>query len=214
MYSRAEPSPRYVELIRLYRALHDQGDVAHGIEPENTFDGRSLVPHCQTIRDLVGAFKARTLLDYGSGKGKQYGVVRIEFPDGRVLNSIREFWGVDEIRCFDPGYAQFDKLPEGKFDGVICTDVLEHCPEQDLPWIVAELFSFARRFVFATVALYAAGKTLANGENAHCTLKPVAWWRDLIVATAASHPGVRYRFELQHEWGGNGAGLKPDIIEG
>ena len=214
MYSRAEPSPRYIELIQLYRAMHDQGDAARGIKPENTFDGRSLVPHGQAIKELVDAHQARTLLDYGSGKGKQYHSARVEVDDGRVLSSIREYWGVDEIRCFDPGYAQFDKLPVGKFDGVICTDVLEHCPEQDLPWIMGELFSFARRFVFATVALYAAGKTLANGENAHCTLKPVAWWRDLIGATAAAHPGVRYRFELQHKWGGNGSGLKADIIVG
>lgn len=214
MYSRANPSPRYVELIGLYRLLHEQGDIESGLLPENTFDGRSLMPHGNTIEALVAEHQARTLLDYGCGKGKQYGPVRITFPDGRVLDSIREYWGVEEIRCYDPAYSRFVDLPEGKFDGVICTDVLEHCPEQDLPWIIAELFSFAEKFVFATVALFPAGKTLRNGENAHCTLRPAAWWRDLIVTTAVSYPGIRYRFELEHQWAGHAGGAAPEIVEG
>ena len=55
-------------------------------------------------------------------------------------------------------------------------DVLEHCPEQDLRWIVAEIFGFANRFVFANVASYEAMTTLPNGENAHCTVRPSEWW--------------------------------------
>jgi hypothetical protein len=65
----------------------------------------------------------------------------------------------------------FSALPEGRFDGVVCTDVLEHCPEEDLPWIVGELFGYARLFVFANVACYPAAKKLPNGENAHCTIR-------------------------------------------
>jgi len=94
-------------------------------------------------------------------------------------NSMQEYWGVESIRCYDPGHPPFSVLPEGGFDAVICTDVLEHCPEEDLPWIVGELFGYARRFVFANVACYPAAKTLPNGENAHCTIRPVAFWRAL-----------------------------------
>ena len=44
------------------------------------------------------------------------------------------------ITCYDPGYEPHSRLPQGKFDGVLCTDVLEHCPQDDLEWIVGELF--------------------------------------------------------------------------
>jgi hypothetical protein len=30
-YSRASPSPRYLELMDLYRTMHRAGDLAHGI---------------------------------------------------------------------------------------------------------------------------------------------------------------------------------------
>jgi hypothetical protein len=214
MYSRAAPSARYTELIRLYRDMHERGDIAHGLKPEDTFDGRSLKPHCMTIRDLVKTHGARTLLDYGSGKGRMYGRIRIRYPDGHVVEGLREFWGVDEIRCFDPGFAEFDRLPEGTFDGVICTDVLEHCPEEDIPWILDELFSYARHFVFATVALYPAVKTLSNGANVHCTLKPAAWWREQILAAATAHRDTRYCFELEYEWAAGGGMRPPDVVAG
>ena len=65
-----------------------------------------------------------------------------------------------------------------------------------MPWIVGELFAFARKFLFATVALYPAGKTLPNGRNAHITLRPKEWWQSCVAAVAANHPDVRYRLVL------------------
>src|SRR5437763_1557904 len=79
---------------------------------------------------------------------------------------IAEYWDVDEVRCYDAGYQPYRKLPAGQFDGVISTDVLEHCPEEDLSWILQEIFSFARRFVFLNVACFPARKTLPDGTNA------------------------------------------------
>jgi hypothetical protein len=104
--------------------------------------------------------------------------------------SMQEYWGVESIRCYDPGYPPFSTLPEGRFDGVICTDVLEHCPEADLQWIVGELFGYARLFVFANIACYPAIKTLPNGENAHCTIRPLEYWREIFEKAAAGASGV------------------------
>ncbi len=101
------------------------------------------------------------------------------------------------MRCYDPGYPPYAALPEGKFDGVISTDVLEHCPEEDMPWIVAELFACATRFVFANVACFPARKRLPNGQNAHCTVRPLKWWRELIEKVAARHPAALYEFRFQ-----------------
>lgn len=75
--------------------------------------------------------------------------------------------------------------------------MLEHCPEEDIEWIVDELFSYAKKFVFAVAACYPAQKHLPNGENAHCTIKPVEWWKDLLQETAARYPGVIYEVWVQ-----------------
>jgi hypothetical protein len=111
---------------------------------------------------------------------------------------VKSYWGAKDIRCYDPGYEPFSELPRGTFDGVICTDVLEHCPEEDIPWILDELFGFARKFVFANVACFPARKTLPSGGNAHCTIRPVKWWKEHVQRAALRKPELLFQFRLAH----------------
>ena len=191
-HSRTNPSPRYLALQDLYRTMHREGEKFLGMQPEDTFPGKSLMPQVHRIKALVDKTGAQTVLDYGSGKGKQYGATTVRDAAGKEYPGVLDYWDIDEVVCYDPCYAPYSKYPEGKFDGVISTDVLEHCPEEDLPWIVNEIFSFASRFVFANVACYPASKRLPTGENAHCSIQPMAWWRDLFTEIARRHPGVMW----------------------
>lgn len=197
-FSRTNPSPRYLELITLYRQMHEEGEKFLGIPAEETFPGHSLPPQAHRIARMIDLTDARTLLDYGSGKGLQYRTSPIEIPGEGSFHSIQDYWVVDEIRCYDPNYAPYSELPTGKFDGVICTDVLEHCPEPDLPWILDEIFHYANKFVFANVACYPARKRLANGENAHCTIQPPEWWIKLIRDIATNYPHLKWKVIIQH----------------
>jgi hypothetical protein len=190
MHSRSSPSPRFTELLDQYQAMHREGDTRHGLPAAQTFDGRSLPRQAQRIRSVIAKTGAKSILDYGCGKATQYRPAKIMENGVARWNSIQEYWGVESIACYDPGYEPFGRLPEGKFDGVVCTDVLEHCPQEDLEWIVAELFAYSTRFVFANVACYPARKTLPNGENAHCTILPVARWEELFRSVAGRFPGV------------------------
>jgi len=196
-FTRASPSPRYRKLIAQYQMMHTQGEVHLGIPPDKTFPGQSLPPQAPNIKRLIKTTGAQTILDYGCGKGRQYFPYRIyDAEEGTEYPDIRSFWGVRDIRCYDPGYTPYTELPTGTFDGVICTDVLEHCPEEDMPWIVGELFQYARKFVYANVACFPARKRLPSGGNAHCTIKSVRWWEEVIRPIAARKPEVTYDFRL------------------
>ena len=212
-HSRTSPSPRYGELLSQYRTMHTRGEQHQNLPPEQTFNGQSMPRHSQNIKQLIDAHSAKTILDYGSGKGVQYTSVRISLPGGQQFATIPDYWAVDSVTCYDPGYEPFSRLPTGKFDGVICTDVLEHCPREDMPWIVNEIFSFARKFVYANVACYPAKKHLSNGENAHCTIETDAWWQALIGKIACEYPSVRYFFFLEHK-GADGQGMTQTLIKG
>jgi hypothetical protein len=194
-YRRSDPSPRYRELIALYARMHIEGETTLGIPAEKTFCGSSLGPHIARIKRWIEHTGARTILDYGAGKGMQYRPQKIVVGGRPVADGVAEYWDVDEVRCFDPGYTPHSALPHGQFDGVICTDVLEHCPEEDLPWILDEIFGYARRFVYLNVACYPARKTLPNGENAHITVRSPQWWHALVKASAT------IAWELQAETG-------------
>ena len=73
----------------------------------------------------------------------------------------------------------------------------------------------AGRFVFATIALYPAGKTLPNGENAHCTIRPPEWWKTLIDVVTANRPELSFRFEMHwfYEGAAEPGDKPPEIYE-
>lgn len=192
-YSGDRPSPRYVELMAAYRQMHEQGSPEQGIAPEAMFPGQSLAEHAGTLWQICNRRQFHSLLDYGCGKAMLYQPVHdIQTPDGRKARCLQELLGV-EATLYDPGWRLYSEKPVGTFDMVVCTDVLEHCDEADLPWIVGELFAYARHYLFANVACYPARKQLPNGENAHCTIRPVEWWRSLFAGIAALHPGVEWQ---------------------
>lgn len=192
IYSRHNPSPRYRELVELYRVMHREGEPNLGMPPEKTFAGQSLTRHIHQIKTIVDILGSRRLLDYGSGKARQYDSVPVRLPNGKEFPGIKRYWGVEQITCYDPAYEPLAQLPQEVFDGVICTDVLEHCPEEDVEWIISEIFSFAREFVYLNVACYPAKKHLPNGENAHCTIKPPEWWKLYFDTALKERPGLRY----------------------
>ncbi|UUX50561.1 class I SAM-dependent methyltransferase [Nisaea acidiphila] len=194
-YSRSNPSPRYLELLALYKTMHAEGfvrDTGNGevrVAAAEAYPGQQILNHLPRVRELVQKHEAETVLDYGCGKGLQYRSVQLRDKNGKT-GSVQDYWGVSEIRLYDPGVPDFSELPAMQSDGVICTDVLEHIPESDLLWVVEELYSQARKFVYAAVACYPAQALLPTGENAHETVRPPSWWRELFSVVGRYHPQV------------------------
>lgn len=197
MYTRLNPSPRYNKLLSQYQQLHEQGEKNLGISPEKTFPGFSVLPQVDRIKRLVVATKSFSVLDYGCGKGMQYKVPIVDIGTEQK-EMLADYWGLTAVQLYDPCYPPYANLPKGRFDGVISTDMLEHCSEEDVPWIVDEMFSFAGNFLFANVACYPAKKKLPNDENAHCTIKEPQWWSELFESVSERYPDVIWEVVLTY----------------
>jgi hypothetical protein len=136
---------------------------------QKIFSGYSIRPHVAAIADLVIRRQARRLLDYGSGKGYQY-----------LGERVHEAWGGILPVCYDPGVRQLRKRPAGPFDGIICTDVMEHIEEADVDRVLADIASLAAdgAFIFFCIACRPAKrKRLPDGRDVHVTIRPPEWWR-------------------------------------
>ncbi len=89
--------------------------------------------------------------------------------------------------CFEVGSILDIPHPENSFDTVICTDVLEHLAERDVPKALSELHRVTRRSIFATIA------TRPDRDKTwHLTVKDRKWWQDrLFEAGFREHPATR-----------------------
>jgi len=117
--------------------------------------GYDVVKYQKKIKGLVDHYGARTILDYGCGKGLQYqdrlpygGSVGHELPESE-WKTFDEYLGVTVYK-YDPCVAGFEQLPPTgtKFDGVICTQVLNSIPDDDLPWVRDLLEQYSSKFCF------------------------------------------------------------------
>ena len=108
-------------LIALYRDMHEHGDARNNTPANEMFEGRSLIGSLSFIGDLTRRFEVKTLLDYGCGKAHVYNNA-VQLFDGTPVDDVRQYWDIDEVTLYDPGYAPYSQVPEGQFDGVICTD--------------------------------------------------------------------------------------------
>ncbi len=190
IFTKERPSERYRELLELYRRMHEEGRLEKGDGPDRTFAGRSLSEHIEPVARLARETGARTILDYGSGKAGLYRDSPEHEPGSRY--KVMDGWDGITVTCYDPGFQPFAAPYEAAYDGVITTDVLEHIPEEDLAWVLDEIFAHARQFVYLSAACHPAGKRLPDGNNAHCTVQAPEWWRDQVAAVARRHPAVRW----------------------
>jgi SAM-dependent methyltransferase len=112
--------------------------------------GLDVVKYQKQIQDLVIKYNAKTILDYGCGKGAQY-TEKLPYDDVS-LKTFDEWLGVTVYK-YDPCVPEFATPPPAgtKFDGVICSQVLQTIPDADLPWVAEQLSGYADRFCFISL---------------------------------------------------------------
>ena len=133
------------------------------------FIGDMTIHQLEHIKELIELTNSKTLLDFGCGRGQQY----------KDPVNLQKDLGIMPA-LYDPGVDAYEKLPWGTFDGVYSTDVMEHIPKDELPDALEIIFYKAKKFVFLAICTHPAMNLLPNGENAHCTVEPMSFWKDIV----------------------------------
>lgn len=176
---------------------------------EKGFSGRFMIRYIDDVRTIALAHKAKSMLDYGCGRGAQY-----EQPleiDGRFV-TVEEYLQIQDITKYDPGYPPFSREPSGRFDLVICTQVLGSIPIGDLQAVLDRLFSYAIRAVYIGEVLNDAPRKKLHHALASAGKMPHAWtreqWADQIRQAAARHPTVAAYLRTKDKRKGQPKGVK------
>lgn len=119
------------------------------------------------VRGLVAETGAKSVLDYGAGKGS----LKAALPGIRVFE-------------YDPAVPG-KETPPSSAGVVVCTDVMEHVEPECTDAVIAHLCGLATRAVFVGVSCRVGGKRLADGRPAHINVQPAAWWHERFAAVGA-----------------------------
>ena len=137
------PSAYYLESVELGKQFQLNNSSWGGDDCKN---------YHNQIRVLMDKYRAKTVLDYGCGKGRQYTNI---VPYGMLHNQVTEPMtfqtriNAESVYKFDPCVKEFEIEPvEQKFDAVSCTQVLGSIPDIDMPWLRDKLMGYASKFVF------------------------------------------------------------------
>lgn len=83
--------------------------------------GTSLVRMSGKIKEVALSLNAKTGLDFGCGKAKPY---KKKFIQNKL--------GLESVDLYDLAIKRYEVLPNGKFDIVMCSDVMEHVPLENI----------------------------------------------------------------------------------
>lgn len=160
-YSR-ELEEYYVEQ---YRCLHTDPSFIDRGWIYGYGDGKATADKMSHIKSLVDKYGAKSLLDYGCGKA-------IHHVEKKLYDEI----GMYDVELYDPAVDKYSTLTGRILDCVVCVDVLEHIPEDNLDHTLGLILSKAKMFVFFAISCNPSRDILKDGSNAHVTLREPGWW--------------------------------------
>ena len=141
--------PDYHETLQQYREMHSH------------FYGASAWLYLEQIAHQVRELNPQSILDYGCGRS----------------DLVAHFWkdGARRIEKYDAAIPIYETMPKGRFDLVICCDVMEHVLMADVDQVLREIKAKSGRALF-TISMKPAKAKLPDGRNAHVTLLSDSEW--------------------------------------
>lgn len=183
-------SDYYYEVIKKYKLFHKNGiKKGNVIKPgSTTFLGYSLSKWIFKIQDIVNTHNCSSLVDFGCGKAFLY---KNKFKiENNEYQNLSDFWNIQDMYLYDPGVEEYSVYPTKKFDGVICTDVIEHIPENDVIDFINNLFELSKKFIFVVIATIPATKYFDDGNNIHLCLKSKDDWKKIFLDFKTRYPNI------------------------
>jgi len=137
------------------------------------------------VQDLVTACAAQTIFELSLAARAGDATAVEPLSDKRSGLNVTRYNALDEAPA-----------PGGEYDGVVCTDTLEHVCDDDVFWLLDDLFRRARGFVHVTVRQETAGSLLSQFGRQRRSSRAPAWWYDRFREAGQRYPEVHWKLDL------------------
>jgi trans-aconitate methyltransferase len=135
------------------------------LQKNNKFKGQLL--KYDPVKDFIKQYNPASIIEYGCAKGTLVTRIQQDFPTITVDG-------------YDPGVAEFDRIPDRTYDCLISNDVIEHFEPDQLEQSLEYMNTLFTKCAWLIIACYPAKKSLPDGRNAHLIIESPDWWMEKI----------------------------------
>jgi uncharacterized protein len=187
LFNRTRPSSQFQELAT-QTALRPPGYSAGSPPVQSPQDIRNLDTH---ITD--GSIETCLWCHMGCIEEISPGIVhRIQRQDSHSPT----------LALFDLCHGTPDSLPAPTFDLVYSAGELQRIPDEDVPWVLDEMFSLANAFVYVQIQAEESQSAITGKPLFRSRPRSVDWWVFHFEATSRRYPHIHWKFVSGENLGG------------
>ena len=149
------------------------------------------LPMADWLKRTLHIKDSDTILDFGCARGFLVKALRMRGMNSFGCDSSE--WAIENCDEGVKGYVS-NVMPCERFDYIICKDVLEHVPLDELKPLIKRLIQSTRKSLLAIVPLthVDGGPYLRDEDNAdpsHCNAWPLETWMELFQTSVSPDEG-------------------------
>ena len=183
VFSRENPSQAFKDLCH---AAQDQQIISRRNDSKTTTTVRS---NQAGLAPLLEACSARTVLDCRISAASPGSIMRFPAVAKPVMEQALEF---------DPTARLQQAASSERVDAAVCLETLDFIPDDDIPWLLKQLFERSKRLVYCEVSNKPESRYPANGARLNRRNRPIEWWQYQFELVASHYPAVRWRLCIQN----------------
>jgi mitochondrial fission protein ELM1 len=198
VFQAAQPSAQYTALLSHLRSASSLRPTLRPqiVQDRNDQNDRNGAGHTlqKCVETLIDETGSHTVLDYSFGLGSTQ--ISLNGASVQQYNSV--FVESAAYNACDSGLAESAAESRAESaDGVVCTDILDFVPDEDVPWMLEELFRRSHHFVAVAVHAFPYEQQLPNGDLLRGRPRPSTWWQAQLDLLSPRYPAVRWQLAVQ-----------------
>ena len=164
----------YAQIFNGGKFVRNGKEITH--EEYSAFDGGGVRALIDSMLKELANRTAVTVLDWGCGTAIHWHKQTLLKSSKSIMNVLGE--KVQGFYRYDPACEPYTKKPACTFDFVVCSDVLEHIPDEELEEFFFSIGSYVKKdgVIFYSISTLPSNNSFLDGENMHVNIKSPEQW--------------------------------------
>ncbi len=176
LFSRTQPSSQFPQLVKMVSKKNVDWQTSSHHTKEDPSKG--------DMSQLIASLDNPSLLHYQMGSA-----------ENTSMETNRSFSPTDSVTITPFNWCALDSArPHGKYDIVYCSNGLSFLPDEDIPWVLEEIFSLASHMV--SVIIHDRELSSKIPWYLRSRLRNFHWWASQFHTISIHHPTIHWRLSF------------------